>query len=605
MNDVTFISKTSITPDEKKDLLSESGIKEITSPDLIIDTSREPVKVSANFFDPETGESEVNTIWAEKADYLDEDNIGIGLENKPAWVYDKFGNKDTEERTFVLNLKQAQHHELGGVRLPNDNSLYLDNNQQIRIDYGVIRSKGEFIATEEKPGLVRPGSGVIYDKNTGIINVEPYILPTATNVTKGGVVVDNEWNVRMGGESTDRLRVFSEILRRSDLVDLSDDEKQAAGEKLDNLDFILETLINGINANNTLIGALKDRIKTYIDESSVEHGSIITGEGTFNGSYYGGRGGAKVVFDKPLADNYYHVVICQSSSTLGDVGEVSVIQKLTTGFTVSNTGNNDFDTFIYIVVPGDVTYSHTVVKPEEVLDENGLPLPRVVKQMPIKRGTGKFRGTTGTTITINGNVNIFDGSSIIASPAQPSGNGNGSSGFTTRTNYAVFITPTSLISPSSLTEQAVGGKIGEYWVEQKTEQSFVVKCTGSAPNICFDWIAIPIGVDGADMEANSQLNYDPAVFPFRVGTVTTTNSIAEVNFTNNVFSNKRYGVILQLSSSTADPSDPSDIGGHLGEYCVSETSKQRNSFEIKHSGKCDTFSIDWITIDKRISYIKD
>ena len=66
------------------------------------------------------------------------------------------------------------------------------------------------------------------------------------------------------------------------------------------------------------------------------------------------------------------------------------------------------------------------------------------------------------------------------------------------------------------------------------------------------------------------------------------NVIASVDFSENLYYNKRYFVFPQLTS---------DGGGSIGEYSSILREKDRNGFKFDISGNASYYTMDWITID--------
>ena len=97
-----------------------------TLDEAITDNSKNPVRVTASLYDGNA--SEMNTIWAEKADYLAE--VGEGLKNVKALRTDEHGHIIVPyDTTKILTLAPATRETLGGIKL----SKNIDENGNITI----------------------------------------------------------------------------------------------------------------------------------------------------------------------------------------------------------------------------------------------------------------------------------------------------------------------------------------------------------------------------------------------------------------------------------------------------------------------------------------
>ena len=155
------------------------------------------------------------------------------------------------------------------------------------------------------------------------------------------------------------------------------------------------------------------------------------GTGQFNGST-----GRQVTLGTAMPDANYVVMImpCKKSTTnYGDLGEYWVSNKTTTGFKVFNSGADTVSSFDYIVIKtGTPTYNETT--------------------NPIIEGKSSF-ANAGKQVTFESGM--------------------------THTNYSVLITPS----------ENPGGDLGEYWVENKSTNTFTVANTGSS-TCKFDYIIV-------------------------------------------------------------------------------------------------------------------
>ena len=568
------------------------GIPRLDSDELLVtDTFKNPVKISDSYLDTED-EGEVNTLWAEKADYLYEKNVGEGLKNIPypkrdhngdiIIMEDENGNQFAD-LSYKLALKPAQEEELGGVKLTGMFKPDKNGNPTINRD--------EFLATEalgdkEKdkerlPGFVKPddsfsvGPGGELGLNPASPDIiggvkvkeyEDYITPDSTDNLKTGL--------KMIGINNDVISVYTDYISKNIPQDLKDrftlpcydtNHKRLSENSLDGAFALLYELDR---LRRKEYKTVKDELDYYL-ESNIDHKSIIFGSDTFNSN------GCTIRFEKDLGDTDYSVVVKQTSITLADVGEISVM-KYSDRCIVYNTGKNAWDTFNYLVIPSGVKY----VDPSNF---NAVDFdPNVMNNLPIAHGSSFF---------LSGN-----GSSEIKVPFKSS-------------NYAVIVTPT---------EQLINaGKVGDFWIEKIdhqeidgkiTSRGFVVKCTGTEitneNKVSFDWVAVEYKVPKKDslsgLDKIENYQYDRLAFPIRAGKceskkVTETfegkeieNVIASVDFSENLYYNKRYFIFPQLTS---------DGGGSIGEYSSILREKDRNGFKFDISGNASHYTMDWITID--------
>ena len=579
-----------MTPEEKMQLLRQNGVRTIDSPELIIDTIKQPVKVSANMLDENS--DDVNTVWAEKADYLNEDNLGEGLRNKAEFVKDSFGNIIYDEVTYSLNVAPASKDAIGGIRLPADGSITV-NPDNGEVDFDFVASAVP--ATPTTLGCVKPQPGGIlsYDSADGTLSAN-YELPTAGADVKGGVMIGKargedypleyrDRNLRI--ENITNAAVYTKVLDRFQ-------EYDNVGNIKYTLDYTFVSIINRLMQSESDINTLSLRLAKYFDKILSSSGTaILFGQGTFKSS---GKGYAEIKFAKPLKNNHYHVAVAQLSSS-GRVGELSATEYSTEGFKVYNTGKSQVDVFIWIVIPSEITYVDKPVFPDKPeYDTLGNMIP--ITTLPIKRGTSMFNGTDGVTVSIENAVMYCSDRSAnkitISSFPEDADHGSNGAAFkidgNTNDKYTVLITPSIAVTGGS-GQLDTGGVVGEIWVENKTSTTFTVKCSGkNSTGITFDWIAIPYRDDMGNVLDNSELNYDVNYFPVRCGSVTSVDGVATVDFGRKVYSNTDYLVFYQLAS---------DTGSHFGEYSVSEYDRTRSMFELSHTGSATEFTVDWIVID--------
>ena len=586
---------------------SRSDIPQIVDPELIVDNVKQPVKVSANFLSGV--EDEINTIWAEQADYLTKDNLGDGLCNKPMNVRDKDGNIIADEITYQLNIKQATVDEIGGIKLPEDGSLQLNNSGNLQIDFDTIVKAARArrydesgnIQVEGKRGAIIPDmTGNVfstYDDASGLLSAHYELPPASTNL--GGVKIDGTIrpdidvkyaNRNLEMESSGHLHVFTNILDR--YPTLSDQDPAIKHT----LDYVLERVLDMIVQNRKDINDLSVRLSKYFDRVISVAGALKFGKATFrkNGAtesngYIGTH--CHVEFDKPMANTDYHVIVTQLTAS-GRTGEVSVTNYSKLGFDVYNTGKSNIDTFVWMVIPSEVTYASSINVPDENDPVN------VVNALPLKRGTAYFNGMEGTVVNLDGAVTYSpDGRKTVSSWIPDETHGDNGEPFASN-RYIVLVTPSSAIQGNGTLDER--GKIGEFWVENKTSTTFTVKCSGTklATNerILFDWVAIPYGNVDPNTSSNpflenASLHHDELLFPIRCGS---TQSTAEgeviIDFGQRVYYNTDFLVFSQLTANT---------GGHFGEYAPIEYSRTRSGFDIGHTGNATNFTIDWVAIDVR------
>ena len=281
-----------MTPEEKMQLLKQNGVRTIDSPELIIDTIKQPVKVSANMLDENS--DDVNTVWAEKADYLNEDNLGEGLRNKAEFVKDSFGNIIYDEVTYSLNVAPASKDAIGGIRLPADGSITV-NPDNGEVDFDFVASAVP--ATPTTLGCVKPQPGGIlsYDSADGTLSAN-YELPTAGADVKGGVMIGKargedypleyrDRNLRI--ENITNAAVYTKVLDRFQ-------EYDNVGNIKYTLDYTFVSIINRLMQSESDINTLSLRLAKYFDKILSSSGAaILFGQGTFKSS---GKGYAEIKF---------------------------------------------------------------------------------------------------------------------------------------------------------------------------------------------------------------------------------------------------------------------------------------------------------------------
>lgn len=174
--------------------------------------------------------------------------------------------------------------------------------------------------------------------------------------------------------------------------------------------------------------ALEDA-KEYVDSKLMNNNTILHGNGVFNSIE-----GITISLGSVAPNINYIVNISPSSDPDGGLGEYWVGEKTTTTFKVYCSGSTTNTAFDWMVM---IDNTRTL--------KNGMTL---------KSGHGTFNSLDGVTINI--------GESL------PS------------TNYMVNISPSS--DPN--------GELGEYWISDKTNNSFKVYCSGSTTDTLFDWMVM-------------------------------------------------------------------------------------------------------------------
>lgn len=150
------------------------------------------------------------------------------------------------------------------------------------------------------------------------------------------------------------------------------------------------------------------------DKFALQHG---------NATLQPGEDGVEVTLTNEMKNDNYSVYISPVGNHEGEYGEVWTENKTTTGFTIKTSGGTS----------SDVNY---IVVTNEKLDYNQ-------DNLPVVNGKAKFEGEKLIEITLP--VNLFKDR-----------------------NYQVMIAPAS----------DAEGYLGEYWVEEKTTNSFKVRTTG-------------------------------------------------------------------------------------------------------------------------------
>lgn len=586
------------------------------------DAHKEPIKSSIVGSD-----GELHTIWAEKADYLNKENIGEGLESEPVVVYPGDENCDVE-RTYKLKLKQAAPGELGGIRFPDSEeektTIKIDENGVIDIDFDKFAEDHK--ADYDTPGLVQIGEHLKVED--GVLTYDPYELPVATDDRLGGIKVGNGLKMTSDNGYEGRkpvLNVYSTAFKNHGFMQ-EDDPESFDNETIvmtTQLDFILGKILDYVEKLSKKYDNCYSQLETLLDFDPTVHGGIIVGNGRFKGrSGVTGSEQLTVKFtDKVIellervpVDNQgnitgeaigvnYRIILTQSSSILGDLGDYAVTEKSIEGFKVQCTGRNgDLDQFSWILIPDRIKFLdgvdpetglfeyQTEAGKEPFLDPYGKVIPLSVDRLPIQFGTGRFNGEIV-------NTKFGERYCSYVNFEKPFKN---SSGKNTK-DYVVIITPTKLPGMNDTIDQNEG-VLGEYFIDYKnrTEGGFSVLCTGKSdlvPGIEYDWLAVPIG-DTTDIIEKCEFVYDPAILPIRAGIVGNTPSsngakdVIHVNLGRTLYENKQYSVLCQLIT---------DTDGQVGEYCGNFDEKLRDSFYIKYTGVVDSvdkFEIAWVTFDK-------
>ncbi len=624
----------------KLDQLTQSGIlvlNDVKLNDIVTDREKQPVRVAANFF----GGDEINTIWAEKTDYIATPNLGESFINTPILAVDAHGNTDfnidadlnmTGDLSYRLDLRPADKKTLGGVKLPNDESIYYDkDSDEMRVDFDAIKETAK-IRSKTSAGVVLPGSGFLYNEETGLLTFDEINygikIPSVINPNnqlmgagkRGGIRIGNgltvttanklehQSTVQQGDDEAteqsnasntakylDVIRVQTNAFNDRDVVDSTSNKffknifqytqselvstKQnevslvstngKSAETSTTLDYFTNLSVEAFVKLEAQLNSLKSQVDQFMTSSSV-NGKLISGSARFNGRYMGVTGvrtGRQITFDEALPSVDYHVMVCQTSVSMGDVGVVSIANKTETGFIVSSSGNNIDDTFSYLVVPNDVIYTLDYIR-DDSLEGFGL------HKLPIKRGSGIFTNNDiGAIVSLNNKPKVVKNGELVDS----TGGGNGSA--FANTNYAVFIT---------IQDHEKATDVGEVSVISKATNQFAVKITGDvllSDKVYFDWIAVPFG-DGSALDSTNEY-YDMAMFPIRCGSKASTDGTCGVQMGSYAFTNVTYIVCAQLAS---------DVEGAMGEYSVDIASKTRSSFDFTKSGAAQEFTLDWITI---------
>ena len=594
----------------------------IKDDNLIIDTAvddnlKEPIYTSIS-----SSDGNLHTVWAEKANYLNNDNIGEGLENIKAGMEDSDNDPVPDERTYKLTLKKAAPGQLGGIKLPENangenSSIVISPDGDIDVNFDKIAK--ENIASSDKLGVVKIGKHIKID-NEGAITYDPYELPVATDERLGGIKVGNGLKMTADNENEGRkprLNVYSTAFKNHGFMQEDDPESFDDETILETtkLDFILGKILDYIEKLSKKYDNCYSQLETLLDFNPTVHGGIIVGNGRFKG-----RSGVvgseeftvkftdKVIelLEKVPTDNQgniigeaigvnYRIILTQSSSILGDLGDYAVTEKSKLGFKVQCTGKNgNLDQFSWILIPDRIEFLDNVdaetglfeyqteAGKQPFLDPYGKVIPLSVNKLPIQFGHGIFNGDK---------VNTKFGERYFSRV-------NFNKRFPVK-DYAVIITPTKLPGMNDNIDENEG-VLGEYFVDyvNKTEGYFDVLCTGKSelvPGIEFDWIAVPIG-DTSDVIDKCEYVYDPAILPIRAGLVDSKPSadgskdVIHVNLGRTLYENKQYSILCQLIT---------DTDGKVGEYCGNFDEKLRDSFYIKYTGIVDMpFRMSWVTFDK-------
>lgn len=498
------------------------------------DLSKEPKKIYMDYI---TGDEddELTPIWAEKADYINEERLGEGLENKIEYL-------DEKNRTFNLSIKPASREEIGGVKLGE--SLKINDEGVVDVNPNTVIGP----ASQTELGGVRIGPGIHCDQY-GTISVDEYVLPMASEEELGGIRVGDGLGIDNG-----YLRVVCKAL--SNNSNLTDEEKELVNLGLTNIDFVISVLLRLINEQNKTVNALTERINSYVDKTPDVQGVLESGRNVFGGNWdpINREGGTVVNLDKNYEGIDYFVLITPCCSTMGEIGDYFVRDKTSKSFRVCNTGSVNMDEFCWMVVPSNIIYNI----------EAGGSTAEIENQLPIKFGRGKFNSKEVDT------TNAFN--TISFDRQMPN------------VNYVVFVTPVVQLDGN---DYEIGqphlGNLGEICVVNKLSTEFTVLNTGSDKETHFDWIAIPFDIH------NEDFNYDSFIFPVHVGTINIVDgSEPMIRFSNFKFNNKDFKVFLQLSSNA---------NGQMGELYVDNNEKTRTSFKIEHTGDVLQYSVDWITVD--------
>ena len=624
---------------------------------VILDKHMEPAYISVNTYsrDDEGNIVEgdkIHTVWAEKANFIE--NLGEGLESREIPMYSSNGTPSTNNYSKEVYLKVAGpdilndkgeviESGLGGIKVPKDSYLTVDSNSgELKLDLETLTGDEKFYAGKDKYGLVKIGDHLYFDKDNRL-TYDPYELPIATEQRVGGVKIGNGFKMtsdNLDGRSI--INVNSTAYRQHLFAQQNDENLQnyQAHPEVEQLSYIVDKILDYVQQLSIKYDNCYNQLNTLMDYDAKVHGGIISGNGRFNG-----QRGTDVNFSSDIVELFkkygvddYHIALKQSSSVLGDLGAYVVVKRTTnkvpTGFTVYCTGaKNDNDEFTWFLVPKNIGFvkNPALINPNDPdrekrfyyqsdkfkrqnIDANGLIKPICIfeegKTLPIQHGSSTFvPGGDDRSIRLEAFNNDIS-----------------------NTNYIVLITPV-LDENKDIKSilEIEGAAFGEYWIgERKTGGSygFTVRCSGDLykrnengePDktqdpieIGFDWIAIPYGDSGVNDEDSAYV-YDPAILPIRVGITRPVDDRDGdkqdgdlfVEFSKNVFANRRYAILCQLMSN-AD--------AKIGEYCGSFKNKKRDSFYIKYSGQgayknlghADSeedddielrdFQMGWLTID--------
>lgn len=498
------------------------------------DTAKVPQKIYTDFFLNDE-DDDIGSIWAEKSDYLNDDNLGEGLSNKELFL-------DEKNSTYVLTLDPATKTSIGGVKIGSGLSIdkqgvlsippaalslggvKIENNTGLiqDLDTGVVSLAP---ATNTTIGGIKVGEGLSTD-NTGLLDLIP-----ATTANIGGIRLGR--NLRSGLHDSVATHVYCD--RLINYEGLTTTEKNHTDDEKSTLDFIVDVLLNRIEK-------LQDQVQSIQNLSQRITGSLISGNSLLNGNFDSktNSGGTLINLNKTMLDSDYYVIITPASLTKEDLGEIYVTDKTNTSFRVCNTGDCSGIKFNYLVIPSDIVYT---------IDVNGE------KNLPIQKGRSKFN--------LNNNE---DGIKTITNVKLDESFDD--------TRYVVFVTPVSKIENKE--------DVGEYWVENKLPGSFNVITDGNYKGeIEFEWIAIAFD------QFNQNMHYNKDLFPIRCGVAESNNGVVLVNL-DTPCNNNLYKVFLQQSHNCL---------GNLGDYWSSELEKTNNLFTVNRSGKAKHYTVDWIVID--------
>ena len=418
----------------------------------------------------------------------------------------------------VISVKTATKTEKGLVQA----------GENIDIDAGVISVK---TSNKSNKGLVRIGENI--DVSNGTISVK-----IATKTEKGLVQAGENINITNGIISTDVSKdyVDSEVSK----LTAKDTELQ---NKINSLESTITRQTNEITslkesvstlerlmiASTAVIEELTTRIEmleSIVAESLLElrpliDGAFYIGSITLNGY----NSPTNIKLPSKFTNGNYRICLTPNSPTDGNLGEIWVSQKTAESFTVVNTGRGSMIKTDFLIMT----------------DETSNPSFNA-SSFPYLKGTGRFNGTTGASVTIT-NIGTTD--------------------------YKVLIFP---VKASSTNE----GDLGEYWVSNKTATGFKVYNTGKDVVSNFDYIVIKSGNPTYDRTSNPIMEGS--------GTFAGHTSSTVINFTETEFESNNYSVLITPTSNT---------NGDLGEYWIER--KTTTSFTVKNTGT-STGTFDYVIV---------